>query len=917
VPPAAERLSAALADRYRVARELGAGGMATVYLAKDLKHDRKVAIKVLKPELAAVLGAERFVVEIKTTAALSHPHILPLFDSGTADGFLFYVMPYIQGETIREKLNRETQFGVDEAVRIAREVADALDYAHRHGVIHRDIKPENILLHDGRPMVMDFGIALAVSAAAGGRMTETGLSLGTPHYMSPEQATAEKEISGRSDVYSLASVLYEMLAGQPPHIGGSAQQIIMKIIAEPVQPVTALRKAVPPNVTAALAKALEKLPADRFDSARAFADALGDAAFAVRSATAPKSTPAALRIWIRDARSRVAVAMIAALVVVVIIASGRERAPGASERHPAPMLFPLAFAPGGGIAGAPDDRGNAYRPSRTAFAISPGGGTIVYVGERNGVRQLFLRPLVSELSTPISGTEGAESPFFSPDGQSIGYWSDGRLMRTPLSGGQPTQIATVTRITGASWSDTERIAVGVTGVGIILYSATGAGQVDTIAEPGARFPHFLPGGESIVFTQLQSGLAERFDVNLITTDRTRKRLVDDAADGRYVPTGHLVFARTGKLVAVSFDAKRLEVTGTPVVILPEIMQALNGTTADAITGAMQAAISASGHLVYLAGGVTPDRIRQLMWIDRQGRQTPVAVAGTGAFFAASLSPDGTKAAVSSLGRQDLLKVVDFTRGTIESLTDPGEQLWPVWTLDGQRIVRRGLVGDTNALVWGPPDGSRPATSIVEGKAVAGLYPAFWSPDGKQLFGVRFLETGLHAISMSDGTVTLVDNVPKDIVHPTLSPNGKWLAYTAREAGSPLLHVFVQSWPSLDRKVKVSTEGGGHTPKWTRNGAELIYLQTLSPDTAGVFPIRVWSVQFGTGSELSAGPPSALFTSSFLGRGSHIRSYDVTQDGSRFLVVTGHPVRAPMGEARVMVNWFTELRSLSSQRETRP
>src|SRR5574341_485257 len=229
---AVSRLAAALSDRYRLDRELGQGGMATVYLAADLKHDRKVAIKVLKPELAAVLGAERFVVEIKTTAALSHPHILPLFDSGTADGFLFYVMPFIEGETIRDKLNRETQFGVDEAVRIAREVADALDYAHRHGVIHRDIKPENILLHDGRARVMDFGIALAVSAAAGGRMTETGLSLGTPHYMSPEQATAEKEITGRSDIYSLASVLYEMLAGAPPHSGGSAQQIIMKIVTE-------------------------------------------------------------------------------------------------------------------------------------------------------------------------------------------------------------------------------------------------------------------------------------------------------------------------------------------------------------------------------------------------------------------------------------------------------------------------------------------------------------------------------------------------------------------------------------------------------------------------------------------------------------------------------------------------------------
>ncbi len=214
MPEITSRLSTALADRYRIERHLGEGGIATVYLAEDLKHDRKVAVKVLRAELAAVLGAERFVQEIKTTASLQHPHILPLFDSGEADSFLYYVMPFIDGETLREKLNRETQLGIDEAVSITTAIADALDYAHRHNVIHRDIKPENILIHDGRPMVADFGIALAVSAAAGGRMTETGLSLGTPHYMSPEQATAEKDITHRSDIYSLGSELYEMLTGE-------------------------------------------------------------------------------------------------------------------------------------------------------------------------------------------------------------------------------------------------------------------------------------------------------------------------------------------------------------------------------------------------------------------------------------------------------------------------------------------------------------------------------------------------------------------------------------------------------------------------------------------------------------------------------------------------------------------------------
>ena len=274
-----DRLNTALDGRYRILRHLGEGGMATVYLCEDLKHDRQVALKLLKPELAAVLGAERFVQEIKTTAALQHPHILPLFDSGAADGFLFCVIPFIDGETLRAKLDRETQLGVDDAVRIARDVAAALHYAHTRGIVHRDVKPENILLHDGRPMVADFGIALAVSAAAGGRMTDTGLSLGTPHYMSPEQATAEKEIPVRSDVYSIGSVLYEMLTGQPPHLGGSAQQIIMKIITTPAELVTVHRKSVPPNVAAAVAKSLEKLPADRFESAKAFAEALTNPAY--------------------------------------------------------------------------------------------------------------------------------------------------------------------------------------------------------------------------------------------------------------------------------------------------------------------------------------------------------------------------------------------------------------------------------------------------------------------------------------------------------------------------------------------------------------------------------------------------------------------------------------------------------------
>ena len=268
------RLTTALEQRYRIERELGAGGMATVFLATDLKHDREVALKVLRPELGAVLGVERFLAEIKITARLDHPHILTLIDSGAEEGFLYYVLPYVRGESLRDKLNREHQLGLDEALAITRQIASALDYAHRHGVVHRDIKPENILLLEGEAMLADFGIALAVSEAGGNRLTETGLSLGTPQYMSPEQATGDRQLDARSDVYSLGAVLYEMLAGEPPVTGPTAQAMIAKLMTERPVHLRVVRSSVPEAVDAAVAKALDKTPADRFASAGDFARAL-------------------------------------------------------------------------------------------------------------------------------------------------------------------------------------------------------------------------------------------------------------------------------------------------------------------------------------------------------------------------------------------------------------------------------------------------------------------------------------------------------------------------------------------------------------------------------------------------------------------------------------------------------------------
>src|SRR5438128_928254 len=267
-------LLATLAQHYTIERQAGVGGMATVYVARDLKHDRHVALKVLKPELAALLGVERFLSEIRVTAHLQHPHILPLFDSGQAGGLVYYVMPHVEGESLRQRLEREKQLPVETAIEITRAVASALDYAHRHGVIHRDIKPENILFQDAQAVVADFGIALALSEAGGSRLTETGLSLGTPQYMSPEQATGDRQIDARCDIYSLASVLYEMLAGEPPHTGPTVQSVIAKVLTDRPRRLSTLRGAVPAHVEAAVHKALAKVPADRFQTAAQFVEAL-------------------------------------------------------------------------------------------------------------------------------------------------------------------------------------------------------------------------------------------------------------------------------------------------------------------------------------------------------------------------------------------------------------------------------------------------------------------------------------------------------------------------------------------------------------------------------------------------------------------------------------------------------------------
>jgi serine/threonine protein kinase len=471
------RLAAALANRYRIERELGQGGMATVYLAQDIKHDRKVAIKVLRPELAAVIGADRFLAEITTTANLQHPHILPLFDSGTADNHVFYVMPFIEGETLRDRLDREKQLPVTDALRIASEIAAALDYAHRRGIIHRDIKPANILLHDGSALVADFGIALAASKVGDSRMTETGMSLGTPHYMSPEQAMGEREITARSDVYALGCVLYEMLLGEPPFTGPTVQSIVAKVMVEKPAPLTTRRARISAEVEDAVLTALEKLPADRFASASEFALALS----APSDARARQHPPVKMARW-RDWRWAAAAGAVLGVVATAAMLP-RERPAAASFGSAARSQ--LTFS------------GHSRRPT-----ISPDGDYVAYIDEHcpRGIdypcrESMFVQERGSDRPVAVLREVPALSaPRFTNDGLSLVVSAQldsarSGLFVVPRLGGVPRRIGPAGAFDTHAHADTTVLIATSFGEAkaFALFIETASGrQADRVALPKGR-----------------------------------------------------------------------------------------------------------------------------------------------------------------------------------------------------------------------------------------------------------------------------------------------------------------------------------------------------------------------------------------------------------------------------------------------
>jgi Tol biopolymer transport system component len=872
-------LRTSLADRYRIERELGAGGMATVYLARDLRHDRDVAIKVVRPELAAVIGAERFVREIKTIAHLQHPHILGLIDSGEVDGTAYYVMPYVEGESLRARLQHEKQLPVADAVRLTTEVAGALDYAHRHGVIHRDIKPENILLHDGSALVADFGIALAASSA-GTRMTETGMSLGTPQYMSPEQAMGEREITAASDIYALGCVAYEMLTGDPPFSGSTAQAVVAKVVTERPRSLIAQRHTIPPNVEQAVLTALEKLPADRFASAGEFAAALTDQRYTATTAVA--AAPVRARARLRDpVFIGLGALVVASLALVVGLL--------ATRKHAA-VLPPIQFVL------ATTDSTKPIGSFPWPAAISPDGGTVVYSVVRGSQPPSLYALRTSELTPrPIPGTAGAYQPYFSPDGQWLAFEMSGKEWKVRLDGSAPVAITAAGGANGATWTPGNEIILGSQGgfSGLSRVSAAGGTavaltQADT--SQGGRhhlWPVATPDGRAVVFTILSGssmGTAQLALASLKNGAVTPLGVL--GIRPLAVVDGMLVYVKAdGSVMAVRLDVGGRRVRGSPIPVHDPVavVAGLNGNS--------EIYVSQGGAMVTSLGGSRG----RLGWVTRDGR-TKMITPTAAEYVGARLSPDERRIAVLlTQDRQSDVWIYTIGPGTMSRLTTINTVTSVEWSPDGSRVLYTAATQNGVDALLQVASGGVPAQQLVE--VPYSMVDVTMAPNGKSLLLTvipgNFWQ--LDRVNLDSAGAVHTYLAPGANVHaPQFSPDGKWVALVTNESGRD--EVYIRSFPDPSSKMQVSVSGGAQ-PTWSRDGRRVYYVSQAALLAARITTTPSLAL-LGRDTVVTNLPTSA-FADTYFSQG-----YQVSADGTRILTIVPDEVDYQLV---VSPNWITELR----------
>ena len=883
---------------YRIEAPIGEGGMGVVYRALDTKLNRPVAVKFLSDELADASARRRFQREAQLASALNHPHILTVYDAGEFEGRQYLVTEFVDGGTLKTWAKQEPRTG-RQIVELLTGVADGLATAHAAGILHRDIKPENILVaKNGYAKLADFGLAKAAEGAENRDLTRTlterqtraGVIVGTIAYMSPEQASGKPQ-DARSDIFSFGVVLYEMLEGRRPFTGATDLEVLQKVIHQPAEPVG---DEAPAALRTLVEKALEKDPAERYQSMR---DMVVDLRRMIRQAAEVGVSAPASGVLVSGARRPGALLWGGVLLLLAVL--------GGLTIWKMKPSSPTASGPVSRIAiTLPPGHAFAAFEGGVSVALSPDGTRLAYVARQGGLQQVYMRSLEGLDAKPVSGSEGGVEPFFSPDSQWLGFFAGGKLKKISVGGGEALSIADASDPRGASWGSDGKIVFVPRRSGTLLQVSAAGGTPQPFTqmlgnETSHRWPEILPGGQAVLFAAGNSGRnwdTARVAVQLAGSGQ-RRDLVQRGTNPRYAPSGHLVYALGGTVLAVPFDRERLEVKGPPIPVIESVLQL-------PLSGAAQYSFSATGSMVYVPASV-PAAQRRLVWVNRNGSEEPLAAPPRG-YRHPRLSPDGRRLAVAIEEQETQIWLYDLARETLTRLTIEGNtNNNPDWTPDGKRIIfgsNRDRPSEAG-LHWQLADGSGGAEPLTTAPDSTGS----WSSAGRVLAidgnAGRVLAADGNEVAMGrdiymfrpgEGFQPFV-RTPFDEGSPAFSPDGRWLAYVSDSSGR--YEIYVQPYPGPGGRVQISIEGGTE-PVWARNGRELFY---RSGD-------NMMAVEIDTRSSFSAGKPKSLFQGLYQPTPILESNYDVGPDGRFLMIKPGGEEQAPT-QVNVVLNWFEELKRL--------